>query len=295
MFKCLSASALGLSSDETELIEPALSHGFRAVELDVLDFASRASSFGLDQVRRRLRSAKLQTPQCHLPTDWRGDDETFQQGLADIDRWAELAVAVDCKLALTWIEPVSEERPYHENFEWHRKRFQQLGQALDKHGIRLAVGFAAAADLRSEGNFEFIRDFDALGMLISTVGAKNVGLVVNLWDIWASGGELDKLRKVPPASILAVQVADAAEGADPHEATSAQRMLPGQTGIIDTPAALTMLAELGYRGSVTPVPHPSHFQGQNRNAIVRATSEALDSVWKAAHLTPAGKLAQPQP
>jgi hypothetical protein len=66
--------------------------------------------------------------------------------------------------------------------------------------------------------------------------------------------------------------------------------LPGETDVIDTPAALTALAEMGYSGPVTPLPHSSQFAGLRRDQIVKLTGEKLDAVWKQAGLSPAGKL-----
>jgi hypothetical protein len=67
-------------------------------------------------------------------------------------------------------------------------------------------------------------------------------------------------------------------------------LLPGETGAIDSAAALTALAEMGYDGPVVPMPHADRFKGLGRQQIFRTTSEKLDQVWKAAGLSPAGKL-----
>ena len=66
--------------------------------------------------------------------------------------------------------------------------------------------------------------------------------------------------------------------------------MPGETGTIDIPAVLTSLAELGYSGPVTPLPHSSQFAGLRRDQIVKLTGERLDAAWKAAGLSLAGKL-----
>ena len=53
---------------------------------------------------------------------------------------------------------------------------------------------------------------------------------------------------------------------------------------------LTLLAEIGYDGPVTPAPHPKQFVGQRRDQIVKQAGQSLDAVWKSAGLNPAGKL-----
>ena len=67
-------------------------------------------------------------------------------------------------------------------------------------------------------------------------------------------------------------------------------MLPGETGVIDSAAALTQLAEMGFDGPVTPAAHPKRFEGQSRNAIAKSAGEKLDAVWKGAGLNASGKL-----
>ena len=66
-------------------------------------------------------------------------------------------------------------------------------------------------------------------------------------------------------------------------------MLPGETGVIDTAAALVALAEMGYDGPVTPAPDKSQLRGMRRDAIVKAAGEKLDAVWKRAGLNAVGK------
>jgi len=85
-------------------------------------------------------------------------------------------------------------------------------------------------------------------------------------------------------------VADAAADASADTSREEDRLLPGEMGTIDVPAALTALAEMGYDGPVTAVPHPQRFKSQRRDQIVKQTGEALDRVWKEAGLLPAGKL-----
>ncbi len=156
--------------------------------------------------------------------------------------------------------------------------------------MRLGVGFSAAADLRRDKGFEFVHDLGALLLLLDTVTAKNVGVVVDLWDLHVSGGSLAALRKSPVERIVAVRVADAGEGAAAPESEDPARLLPGETGVIDTAAALVSLAEMGYDGPVTPAPAASQFRGMRRDAIVRAAGEKLDAAWKRAGLNAAGKL-----
>jgi sugar phosphate isomerase/epimerase len=292
MFKNLNPEALGISTGQNELIELALSFGFRGIDLDVVEFAAQVKEQGLPKARRLLDSAKLKIGTFKLPIRWYADEATFRGDLQKLPDLLGPAVEIGATRALTEIEPASDERPYHQNFEFHQKRLAELAAALEPKGVRLGVGFSAAASDRQGKAFEFIHTLDALLMLLGMTPAKNLGVSLDLWHLWASGGSFDVVRtKLKPEQIVAVQLADVADpGAEPEGQPVASRRLPGETGTIDIPAVLTALAELGYSGPVTPLPHSSQFAGLRRDQIVKLTGERLDAAWKAAGLSPAGKL-----
>jgi sugar phosphate isomerase/epimerase len=291
MFKCFGAEALGVSSGSSEVIELSLSHGFKGVSLDVRDFSEQVKTHGLPKARRLLDSSRLKIGTFALPLDCEADDETYARELAQLPAFAELAKSMLCTRALVWIEPASNERPYHQNFAFHCQRLAEVAGKLAPAGIRLGVGIRAAADLRTGRAFQFVHAYDALAMLLGMVQAPNVGTIVDAWDLVASGGSLETLSKLTADKIVAVQLADASAEAVEQGWPSTSRLLPGETGLIDTAAMLTWLAKLGYDGPITPVPSPASLSGMRREAVAKKAGEQLDKIWKAAGLTPAGKLA----
>jgi sugar phosphate isomerase/epimerase len=290
MFKCLSAEALGVSCGQGELIELALSYGFKGVELDIVEFVDQVKVQGLPKARRLLDSAKLKIASFRLPLDVEADDDVFRAQVQRLPDWAAAAAEMKCTRALVRIEPASDFRPFHQNFELYRGRLTEMAGLVEPAGIRLGLSFQAAGDVPNGKAFEFIRGLDALLMLLSVLGARNVGVVLDLWDLYASGGSLEAIRKLSADKIVAVQVADAASDAAAGAWPATSRVLPGETGLIDAAGALAMLAELGYDGPVVPVPHLSRVAGLRSDAIVKLAGEKLDQVWKAAGLNPAGKL-----
>ncbi|HEY2838028.1 MAG TPA: sugar phosphate isomerase/epimerase [Pirellulales bacterium] len=290
MFKNLSSKQLGLSGSQSELIELALSFGFKGLDLDIVEFAEQVASKGLPHARRLLDSSKLQVGAFALPTRWQGDDETFKEDLAKVPTWAAVAGEAGYRRAVTVIDPASDERPFHQNFELAKRRLNDLGKALEPHGIRLGVGFSADASLRKDRSFEFIHGLDTLLLLFSSVSARNVGMVVDLFDLHVAGGSIEDLRKVGAARLVGVLLADAPTETPAQQCLPAQRLLPGETGAIDSTAALVLLAELGYDGPVTPTAHPDQLKGLRREAAVKRVGEAMDRVWKAAGLNALGKL-----
>ena len=294
MFKNVSASALGVTGHQSEIIELALTYGFRGMDLDIVESATRARLHGMPYTRRLIDSARIRLGTFELPLEWDTDDEVFKPQLEALREYAEVAAEMGCTRCVATIVPAGDRRPYHENFEFHRYRFTEICKVLEPFGVRLGVGFRAAENLRKAQTFQFIHDPDALSLLISMVGAANVGLLLDVWDLHVSGGSVESIRNLSADQIVAVQVADLPADETPvGELTEASRLVPGNGGRIDVPACLTVLAELGYDGPVTVKPDRGALKATRRDPIIRQVGEALDKIWKSAGLTPEGKLSAP--
>jgi sugar phosphate isomerase/epimerase len=285
MFKNLNPSALGITGHQSEIIELALTFGFGGLDLNVMDFATRVRLKGMPYARRLIDSARIQLGTFQLPTEWDTDDETFQKELKKLPEYAQVAAEAGCTRCVAILAPAGDKLPYHENFEFHRRRFQEICRALEPSGVRLAIGFLAAEYLRKNQAFQFIHDLDALTLLLNMIAAPNAGLLLDVWDVVASGGSLDTIRKLPAQQIVAVQVADMPAGVAPSDLDDKSRLLPSiENSRIDVVGFLTILKEAGYDGPVTPKPSRGAFQSRRRDLVVKQTGEALDKVWRAAGL-----------
>ncbi len=287
MFKNFNASALGVSGHQSEIIELALTYGFAGVDLNMAEFATRVRLKGMPYARRLLDSAKLRVGTFPLPLEWDTDDESFQRDLKKLPEYADCAAELGCTRCTALLVPAGDKLPYHENFEFHRHRFQDICAALKPAGVHLAVGFQAAEHLRRNQTFQFIHDVDAMTLLLNMVAAPNLGLLLDIWEVVACGGSLENIRKLPLQQIVAVQVADMPAAVPPAELDEKSRLLPGaENGRIDVAAFLTALREMGYDGPVTVKPSRTAFQSRRRDVVVKQTAEALDKVWRAAGLAP---------
>jgi sugar phosphate isomerase/epimerase len=290
MFKNLNTSALGFSGHSSEVIELALSNQFKGIDLDLMDFARQVESRGIGPAKRLIDSARLRIGSFALPVAWEGDADAYKRDLDGLAKYAELAQQMGCTRMTTNIEPAGDMRPYHENFELHRRRFTELGDVLAKHKIRLGVGFFAPIKLREGRAFQFIQTVDAVVLLLRSVSSPQIGLALDTWHWHLGGGTLDQLRALGPSGVVTATLADVDADVTAANADESQRKLPGETGVIDNAAVLTYLAEIGYDGPVTPRPHPTQFPGLGRDKIVKAAATALDQVWKAAGLGPSGRV-----
>jgi sugar phosphate isomerase/epimerase len=290
MFKNLSTDGIGVSGRQSEIIELALSFGFKGIDLDLVDFQQQVKTHGLPHARRLLDSARLKIGTFRLPLVWDDSDEAYQESLRALPEWLQLASDIGAKRAVTTIAPANDARPYHENFEFHRRRLADIGEKLASSGIRLGIEFVASADARKNRAFQFIHTFDAVVTLVNMVRAANVGAVIDSWQIFAAGNSFDDVRKLSADRIVAVSLSDAPAGAEPATLSEKDRLLPGETGAIDSAALLAMLGEIGFDGPVSPRAHRDRVAGLRRDQIVKLAGERIDLAWKSANLTPAGKL-----
>ena len=290
MFKNLNPEALGISARDSELIELVLSHGFKGLDLDLVALAEQARTQGLDKASRLITSARLKIGSFRLPVRWHDDSPNYQGDLAQLPALAEIAAKLGCTRAVTTIEPGSDARPYHQNFEFHRQRLAEIAAVLDAHKIRLGIDFIAPVHYRADCRFQFMQTFDEVLLLLRSTDSTNVGLALDTWHWHLGGGKIEQLRSLAADRIVAVVLADAPADENTQTARFESRRLGIENGVIDLPGVLTSLAEMGYDGPVTPAPDKSQFGGISRDKLVKAVATALDQIWKAAGLSPAGKL-----
>jgi len=295
MFKNLSPSALGITGHQSEIIELALTYGFEGMDMDIADFANRAKLRGMDYARRLIDSARIRVGAFRLPTDWEADDETFKKSLANLPEYAKAARAVGCSRCVATVAAASEQRPYHENFEFHRERFAQICEALQEGEIRLGLGFQAAEYVRKDKPLQFIHDFEGISQLVGMIGVSNVGLLVDLWDLFVSGGSVETLQGLSTEQIVAVQIAEIPADVPAEELGPDSRLLPNDpSGRIGVLAAMQVLKEKGYEGPVSVKPSRAVFQSRKRDVIVRRTGESIDAIWQAIGFAASGKFVQPE-
>jgi sugar phosphate isomerase/epimerase len=291
MFKNLSAEALGIAGRQSELIELALSHGFKGLDLDLVEFAEQVDAHGFDKASRLIVSARLKLGSFKLPVAWSEDTAETRDQMARLAPLAEIASRLGCTRATTLVEPGNDSRVYHENFEFHRRRIGEIAAVLAPWKIRLGLSVLAPHACRAGRAFQFIQTFDELLLLVRNIGAPNVGVVFDSWHWHVGGGKPEQLATLKNDQIVAVSLADGATAATAADAQLSQRRLPGDGGTVDAAAILSALAKLNYDGPVTPAPDRSQFAGLGRDAIVKQAGAALDRAWKAANIGAVGRQA----
>ena len=293
MYKSLNPASLGVSGRQSELIELALTYGFRGLDLDGGEIIKRAIQQGVDEAAKYIRSARVKPGGWVRPVDLALADEAFAKQLERLHGWAEAAKQIGFTYCTIDINPVSDDLPYHENFERHRERLSSTANVLGKSGIRLGLGLKPAASHREGGTYQFIHQAEELLTLLRNTASENVGLALDTWSWKVGGGGSDQLAELTAEQIVSVTIADVSLDADMKRITDAQRLLPTEDTIEEHASLLRSLAQRKFNGPVSLKPHPSHLAKLTRDASVDSCAKILEQIWSEAGLNKAGRVAAP--
>ncbi len=287
MYKNLSAGAIGIRSAAlAETLRIARETGFAGVDFDIREAAALVDSQGLDYVHDLFAAAGVRPGQWGLPVAWR-DEERWEEDLAALPKLAAVGQALGCTRTATWCPPASDDRPYGENFAWHVARYRPIAEVLADFGCRFGIEFIGPQTLRRGHRYPFIHTLGGMMDLAAAIGTGNVGLLLDAWHLYTSGGSLDDLDTITADDIVTVHVNDAPAGVALEDQIDNVRAQPMETGVIDLPGFVRKLAALNYDGPVTAEPFSEPLNAlaaRDPMAAARRTSEALDRMLSAAGL-----------
>ncbi|MEX0669662.1 MAG: TIM barrel protein [Pirellulales bacterium] len=283
MFRNLSTIGLPLSGRPSELIELALSFGFDAMDIDILDFQQQADAFGVPHARRLMVSARLKSGTFHLPVQLAADEATFKEEMAALPRRLELAQATEANRAVATVSPASDEHSFKDFFELHRSRLNDIGDLLAKHNIMLGLNIRPEMEAREGKANQFIHTFEGLLGLVA-VAHERVGAIADAWALHVTGEPLEIIANVPKGRLVEVRLSDAPLDVPAAEMTHDNRLMPGETGAINMAAVLTHATTAGFDGPVTPWADRSTLVGKGREKIVKLAGDRLETAWKEAGL-----------
>jgi sugar phosphate isomerase/epimerase len=284
MFKNLNATVLGLSGRQSELIELAMTYGFKGLDIDISDLVKRTQRSSFETAARYLVSAQIKVGGFEIPVDLDSDDASFAKALQALPTTAETAAKVGATTGHLRIPAATNRLPYPEYFEIVRQRIEQIADIYEKKNLRVGLFFSAAVENRDGKQFPFVKDVEGYLALFKSLKASNVGLTIDTWNWTVGGGTMAQLATVPANRIFGVRMADAAEGLDFSNASLTQRMMPGSHGVVDNVGIATHLAKSNYEGPLSAYGHVSQLSGKTRDSIVSLAQDSLDNVLSTAGL-----------
>lgn len=284
MYKNFAAQGLGISGRQSELIELALTYGYRGLDIDLSDMYRRVQRSDFDRAARFLHAADVVVSGFDVPVNLDADDDAFTAQLAQLHPAAEVAGKLDAKVGSIVVPAATDRLPYHEYFEAITKRLNQIAECLGGQEIKLAVGFQAASELATGKEFEFIRNVEGFLPLVKGAG-DNIGFLVDTFNWFGGGGTLEELTALAPEKITAVRLSGILPETDMAALTRADRTLPELGGEIDFVAIAQHLISINYAGPVSAYSAPGNVRGGTRETVSNKAQEALDEIFTGAGLT----------
>ena len=291
MFKNLGVGAIGIRGlSLKEAIDLARETGFGGIDFSIRAAAKLADEHGVDHVRTLFRDAGILPGQWGLPVAWNVDDQ-WEKDMLGLPKLAALGRDLGCTRTATWCPPASNDRAYEENLRWHVARFRPIAEVLADNGCRLGIEFIGPKTIRDRFRYTFIYTLEGMMELAEAIGTGNVGLLLDAWHLYTSGGSTQDLCKISAKDVVTVHVNDAPEGIPRDEQIDNVRRLPMETGVIDLPGFLRELDAMGYEGPITAEPFSQRINalaGQDPLKAAQMVAEHMDRMWQAAGLTRAG-------
>jgi sugar phosphate isomerase/epimerase len=222
-----------------------------------------------------------------LPVAWR-DEEQWEADLRDLPRLASVARDLGAPRTATYMPSGSDERPFQENFDWHVARLRPIAQVLRDAGCRFGIEYIGPKTFRAAFRHEFISTLDGLMELIAAIDVPNVGVMLDSWHLFASGGSLADLDRLTNEDIVVVHVNDAPAGIPWDEQIDTVRTLPMETGVIDLAGFMRALQRRGYDGPVMPEPFSqrvSDMAATDPLAAAREAARSMEELWRTVGVT----------
>jgi sugar phosphate isomerase/epimerase len=287
MQKSLGARAIGIEGKTlAETIDLAKASGFDAIGFDIREAADLAATSGIDEVRRLFSDAGIEPGHWNLPVNMR-DDAQFEKDIAGLPRLASLAMDLNCSRTTSGIMPGSNDYTFAENYARTLERFTKAAKPLAEAGVMLGIEFIGPKTLRDTLKHPFIYTMEEILELGDKIGTGNIGVLLDIWHLWQSGGEIADLDKISAKDVVVVHVNDAPPGIPRDEQQDLVRALPMETGVLDLVGFMRKLRAMGFDGPVMPEPFSARVNElakQNPLAAAKQVGVSMDKLWSAAGL-----------
>ncbi|MDA8744092.1 sugar phosphate isomerase/epimerase [Rubripirellula amarantea] len=289
MIKNFSPGSLGINGRQSELIELALTYGFKGMDVDMQEMLRRAqrSEGGIADASKYLDAAKKQFDikigGFDLGINLDADEDAFVAAVGALHPVADLAKQLGAARAYCKLPAATDRLPYHEYFEAQTARLRQIAEVLGARDIKLGIGFSAGKELAEGKEFPFVRNVEGFVSLVKGVGS-GAGFYVDTWDWVVGEGAMDQISELSVDQIVAVRLCSLTPEADPAKAQSFERVVPEADGLLNHVKLVAHLASIGFEGPISPGAHGKSYKGQTRESIVQAAQEAIDGIFTEAGL-----------
>lgn len=273
----------GLTLPQT--IELAKRHGFSGIDFNIVEASQLAEEKGKAYVKDLFTSAGVRAGGWGSGVNGRGAEEEFASSLQNLPKYADLALELGSDRALGGLGPASDELDYQANFAFQVDRIGRMARILAEHGCRYGIEFIGPKHFRESRKYEFIYTAEGVMELARAIGAGNVGLLLDVWHLYTSGGQISDIKKFSAKDIVAVHVNDAPKDVEREAQRDNVRMMPLETGVLDLMGFLGELKTLGYDGPVTCEPFSARINSLPAEEAATETIQTMRRLFQVAGIT----------
>jgi sugar phosphate isomerase/epimerase len=218
-----------------------------------------AKSAGVSATRALLSELGIAPTIVNLPmkATLGADDAAFDAQLAGLAADAAFSAAIGCSRFQLVLAPTTlPGQTKDARWDQLRRRLARIGEVIAPHGMRLGVEFLGPLYFRTRQppgatapTLPFVWTLRET-LALADASAPNVGVTLDAWHWYHSGGTVGDIRAAQASRIVHVHVSDA-RAMPPEEVRDDMRLLPGE-GVIDLVGFFGALKAIGYRGGVAP-------------------------------------------
>jgi sugar phosphate isomerase/epimerase len=217
-----------------------------------------ARAAGVEATRALLAELKIRATIVNLPMKepLDVDESAFKSQLPKLAEDAAFCQAIGCRNFQFVLRPTTGGASKEERWKIVRDRFAAIGEVLAKYDMRVGLEFLGPLVFRTRtppGSTTppvlFVWTLPETLKLCAD-SAPNIGVTLDAWHWYHSGGTVADVAAAPAARIVHVHVSDA-RTMPPEEVQDNMRLLPGE-GVIDLNGFFKALQKIGYAGGVAP-------------------------------------------
>ena len=267
-----------------DFVALAKDNGFQGVDFSIASVADLIDREGVAAARSLFEDSGVAPASFGLPVEWRKDEETFHSDLAALPRLLQAAQKIACTRCVTWVVPDGG-LPRDEYRTRSTARFVEIARVLGAYNLQLGLEFLGPAHFRTNpGNVWFYDTAGALEVadeVNDQAGTSNVGLLVDCWHWYTSGGTIMDLAAIPVEQVVHVHINDAPNLPREQQRDNV-RLLPGESGVIDIKGFLQTLKALGYDGPVAVETFSAELNELPPPEAAARAAAAMRKVWEEA-------------
>ncbi len=288
MIPTLNGATAGGGLALPEFVQLAARHGFSGVEFSIDEAAKLVAQSSFEEVAAIFEEPKVLPVVFGLPVEWRKDEDTFQAGLQRLPELAKLAQDLDCTRCCTWVLPDGG-IPVAEYAQTSTRRFAEIGRVLSDQGVRLGLEFLGPAHFRTNPDNVWFYDIPGALRAVAAISEmdtlENVGLLIDCWHWYTSGGSTMDLASIPIQQMVHVHINDA-PNLPRDDQQDGVRLLPGASGVIDIVGFLKTLAAVGYDGPLAVETFSDELRALPADESAARAATAVQNAMRAADVAP---------